>query len=66
MDLLGVMEMFVVRTWKVSAADVTLEGMPQTVIACHWHFRTSLFHITHYFYDYDLHDALPKNFCTSH
>jgi len=46
--------MFVERTWKVTAAEVKLGDTPQTPRARHCRFRTSLFHITHDFYDYDL------------
>ena len=63
MDLLGVTEMSVERTWKVSAGEVK-PGR------CHRHpslaspLRVLLFHITHDFYQYDL--MFLKNFCTRH
>jgi len=54
MDLLGVTEILVERTWKVSAAEVNLG-----LCTSHLHlgiavFGPHSFTITHDFYDYDL------------
>jgi len=52
MDLLGVTEMFMERTWEVSAGEVKLGGMAPPKLALH--LPASLFHITHDFYHYYL------------
>jgi len=53
MDLLGVMDISVERTWKVSSGEVKLRGMAQdTSLALP--FPALIFHITHDFCDYDL------------
>jgi len=65
MDLLGVMDMSVERTRKISFGEVKLSGIPQDTLVCHYPFRASLFHIAHDFYDYDLMPLL-KNFCSRH
>jgi len=54
MDLLGVTEMSVQRTWKVSAGELKLGDVSQTTLAWHCSCRVSLFHITHDFCNYEL------------
>jgi len=61
MDLLGVMEMSMERTWKVSAGEVKHGGMVSDTLKLVLHLPASLFHITHDFYHYDL-ITLLKNF----
>jgi len=63
MDLLGVTEMSVPRTWKVSAVEIKPGVCRQTLLAWHYPFRVSLFHITQDFDDYEL-MPLFKTFCT--
>jgi len=53
MDLLGVTEMSMERTWKVFAGEVKLGGMPPDTPRLALLLRASLFHITHDFYHND-------------
>jgi len=54
MDLLGVMEMFVERTWKVSTSKVNLRLCPRHLYLDIAVFGPHSFTITHDFYDNDL------------
>jgi len=66
MDLLGVLDMSVERTWKVSSGEMKLRSTPPDTLGWHYYpFRASLFHIVHGFYDYDLMPLL-KNFYSRH
>jgi len=65
MDLLGVAEISMQRTWKVSVGKMKLEGMPPETLRLTLAIQVSLFHITHNFYHCDL-MTLHKNFCTRH
>jgi len=65
MDLLGVTEMSMERTWEVSAGEVELGGMTPDTPKLVLHLPASLFHITHDFYHYVLMTFL-KNVCTRH
>ena len=66
MDLLGITEMSMQRTWKVSAGEVKLGGMAPDNSKLVLHLPASLFHITHDFYHYDLVMTLLKDVCTRH
>jgi len=50
MDLLGITEMSMQRTWKVSAGEVKLGGMAPDICKLALHLPASLFHITLDFY----------------
>jgi len=65
MDLLGDTKMCMERTWKISAGEVKLGGMPPDAPRVALPFQASLFYITHDFYHYDL-VTLLKNFCIRH
>jgi len=62
---MGDTEMSMKQTWKVSAEEVKLGGMPPDTPRLTVPLRASLFHITQVFYHYDLMIVL-QNSCTHH